>query len=123
MRLNSILLLLLVTSSAACTAPPSTAATQAAGSDKPALPNEKEATDAIIRMLDMADMQVEITTKLGTCIPAMDARHAGQIACTVAVRIGAGTSETQADFYRDGTTWEAQPSTSQEKLPFPDPAL
>lgn len=87
------------------------------------LPNQQEATDAIVTMLDLGDMQVPVTTKLGTCIPALEAEHPGQVACTVAISIGAGTSETQADFYRSGSTWLAQPSYSQEQLPFPDPAL
>lgn len=87
------------------------------------LPSQQEATEAIVKMLDLGDQYGPVTTKLGTCIAAMEAAHAGQVACTVAIIIGAGTSETQADFYRSGSTWLAQPSSSQEKLPFPDPAL
>ncbi|WP_394558200.1 hypothetical protein [Aquipseudomonas alcaligenes] len=87
------------------------------------LPSQQEATEAIVKMLDLGDMQDQVTTKLGTCIAAVEAEHAGQVACTVAISIGAGTSETQADFYRSGSTWQAQPSSSQDQLPFPDPAL
>jgi hypothetical protein len=73
----------------------------------------------------MMEMQEYKTAelKLGTCIPAVDAKHPGQIACTVSLKIGAGSSETQADFFRRGTKWVAQPSSSQDKLPFPDPKL
>lgn len=87
------------------------------------LPSQQEATEAIVKMLDLGDIQAQVTAKLGTCIAALEAEHPGQVACTVAIIIGAGTSETQADFYRSGASWLAQPSSSQEKLPFPDPAL
>ncbi|WP_156115042.1 hypothetical protein [Pseudomonas sp. ML96] len=87
------------------------------------LPNQQEATEAIVKMLDLGEMQDQVTAKLGTCIAAIEAEHAGQVACTVAISIGAGTSETQADFYRSGSAWQAQPSSSQDRLPFPDPAL
>ncbi|MBC9250837.1 hypothetical protein A9179_11170 [Pseudomonas alcaligenes] len=115
MRLHSTLLLL-------CLA----VATVHAETSAPAqltLPSQQEATEAIVKMLDLGEMQDQVTAKLGTCIAATEAEHAGQVACTVAIGIGAGTSETQADFYRSGSTWVAQPSSSQEKLPFPDPAL
>ena len=91
-------------------------------SDTPALPNTQEATQALLEMLDMQGQQ-NAEAKLGTCIPAVQAEHPGQVACTVAVKIGAGTSETQADFYRRGSQWVAQPSRSQDQLPFPDPKL
>lgn len=91
--------------------------------EKPVLPSPQEAKQAIVKMMDMAAMQNDITVKLGTCIPAIQAKHAGQVACTLAVKLGAGTSETQADFYRAAGKWVAQPSVSQDKLPFPDPAL
>ncbi len=90
---------------------------------KLALPSQQEAAQALIKILDMAAMRNSVTVKLGTCISAVDAEHAGQVACSVAVKIGAATSETQADFYRAGGSWVAQPSASQDKLPFPDPAL
>jgi hypothetical protein len=64
--------------------------------------------------------------RLGTCVPAVKASQKGQIACTVAVIIGAGSSETQVDFYRDPEKpgrWIAEPSESQDRLPFPDPKL
>ncbi|MEO8023110.1 hypothetical protein [Polaromonas sp.] len=88
----------------------------------PALPNTKEATQAFLETMEMQE-QREAELKLGTCIPAVQAKHPGQVACTVALKIGAGTSETQADFYRKGNKWVAQPSASQDQLPFPDPKL
>lgn len=88
----------------------------------PALPDVKEATQALLEMLDMKELQ-NAEVKLGTCIPAVDAKHPGQVACTVVLKVGAGSSETQADFYRKGNKWVAQPSTSQDQLPFPDPKL
>jgi|GEM_PF-773200 len=88
----------------------------------PVLPEAKEATQALLEMLDMKELQ-NAEAKLGTCIPAVDAKHAGQVACTVALKVGAGSSETQADFYRKGNKWVAQPSTSQDQLPFPDPKV
>jgi len=86
------------------------------------LPDAKEATQALLEMIDMKELQ-NAEAKLGTCIPAVDAKHPGQVACTVALKVGAGSSETQADFYRRGNKWVAQPSTSQDQLPFPDPKL
>jgi hypothetical protein len=124
MRIRSLLLLLCLASGAVFAAPPSgNAPAPKAIAGKLTLPNEKEATAAIVKILGLSDMQSQVAVKLGTCIPAIDAKHAGQVACTVTVKLGAGTSETQADFYRDGAIWDAQPSTSQDKLPFPDPAL
>jgi len=61
--------------------------------------------------------------RLGTCVAAADASHSGQKACTLSMKLGAAVNETQADFYWDGCRWMAQPSTSQDRLPFPDPAL
>jgi hypothetical protein len=94
----------------------------AAQAGTPALPNTQEATQALLEMLDMKEYK-NAEAKLGTCIPAVQAKHPGQVACTVALKIGAGSSETQADFYRRGSQWMAQPSTSQDQLPFPDPKL
>jgi hypothetical protein len=94
----------------------------AAQAGPPALPNTQEATQALLEMLDMKEYK-NAEVKLGTCIPALEAKHPGQVACTVALKIGAGSSETQADFYRRGNRWVAQPSSSQDKLPFPDPKL
>lgn len=86
------------------------------------LPDAKDATQAFLLMMDMQEYKNAVL-KLGTCIPAVEAKHPGQVACTVALKIGAGSSETQADFYRRGNKWVAQPSSSQDKLPFPDPKL
>lgn len=86
-------------------------------------PLEQQAAAAIVKMMPLGEIKAQVKAKLGTCIPALNAKHAGQVACTVAIRIGAGTTETQTDFYRSGATWVAQPSTSQDKLPFPDLAL
>ena len=60
---------------------------------------------------------------LGTCKPALQPHTTGQTACTLLVILGAGTSETQADFYWSGKEWVSTPSNSQSILPFPDPAL
>jgi hypothetical protein len=90
--------------------------------DTPSLPDTKEATQAFLEMLDMQE-EKNAEVKLGTCIPAIEAEHPGQVACTVALKIGAGSSETQADFYRHDNKWVAQPSSSQDQLPFPDPKL
>lgn len=86
------------------------------------LPDAKEATQAFLLMMEMQEYK-NAELKLGTCIPAVQAKHPGQVACTVALKIGAGSSETQADFYRRGNKWVAQPSSSQDQLPFPDPKL
>lgn len=87
-------------------------------------PSPEQATQAILEMMQLVDeLGGQASVKLGTCIPAVEAEHEGQIACTVAVVMGAGSSETQADFYRQGQKWVAQPSVSQDELPFPDPAL
>ena len=87
-------------------------------------PSPQKATQAILEMMQMTDeLAGQASVKLGTCIPALEAEYEGQIACTVAVMMGAGSSETQADFYRQGEKWVAQPSVSQDELPFPDPAL
>ena len=94
----------------------------AAAATAPVLPDAKEATQAFLLMMDMQEYKNAVL-KLGTCVPAVEAKHPGQVACTVALKIGAGSSETQADFYRRGNKWVAQPSSSQDKLPFPDPKL
>jgi hypothetical protein len=101
---------------------PAAAIPPAAQVGTPALPDTKEATQALLEMLDMKEYK-NAEAKLGTCIPAVGAKYPGQVACTVALKIGAGSSETQADFYRRGNRWVAQPSISQDKLPFPDPKL
>lgn len=81
---------------------------------------EAEAADAIVELTGLSELRA---VKLGTCIKAVEPEHAGQVACTVAVEIGAGTSETQVDFFKDKNKWIAQPSVSQDELPFPDPKL
>jgi hypothetical protein len=62
---------------------------------------------------------------IGTCIPtpAKYLQHKGQISCGFLIKNGAGSSESQADFYRTSEEWVAMPSSSQEELPFPDPKL
>lgn len=87
------------------------------------LPSIPEATDAIVGMLSGTGMPKPSRVKLGTCIAAVEASHPGQVACTVAVTLGAATNENQLDFYKVGKTWKVQPSVSQDKLPFPDPKL
>ena len=99
------------------------AAMAAPQAEKLVLPSPQDARQAIVKMMGLEAMQNDVTVKLGTCIAAVQAKHSGQVACTLAVKLGAGTSETQADFYRAGSKWLAQPSVSQDKLPFPDPAL
>lgn len=86
------------------------------------LPTPKEATQAFLEMMDVPELATA-QLKLGTCIPAVQAEYPDQVACTAAVTVGAGTSETQVDFYRDEGKWVAQPSSSQDQLPFPDPKL
>lgn len=85
-------------------------------------PSPDEATHAILQMMQMPELE-GAQVKLGTCMEAIEAQHEGQIACTLAIKTGAGSSESQADFYREAGQWVAQPSQSQDKLPFPDPAL
>ncbi|VFR37302.1 hypothetical protein BER2_0619 [plant metagenome] len=85
-------------------------------------PTEKEAATAVAEMLpDYADYLNGV--KLGTCIPAVAASQPGQVACTAAIRLGAAVNETQLDFVPRGQAWDAMPSSSQDKLPFPDPKL
>ncbi|KGD92400.1 hypothetical protein JL37_17285 [Achromobacter sp. RTa] len=87
------------------------------------LPSAAEATAAVAEMLSDYDLGVAPKAKLGTCVAAVDAKHPGQVACTVAVTLGAAVNENQLDFYKQGRQWKAQPSVSQDKLPFPDPKL
>jgi len=87
------------------------------------LPNPEEAKTAFTDMIGDPDLLSGSTIKLGTCVPAADAEYPGQTACTVAVLSPGGSSETQADFHWDGKRWIAQPSSSQDLLPFPDPKL
>jgi len=88
------------------------------------LPTPEEAKGAVMRMFDdpqMTKMMATGRVVIGTCKPASKAAHEGEIACTLAVVMGAGSSETQANFYRSGGQWTATPTT--ETLPFPDPKL
>lgn len=108
----------------ACTASEPQAATTNSTQAAPGkLPNPEEAKAAFTDMIGDPDFLGESTVKLGTCVPAIDAEHPGQTACTVAVISSGGSSETQADFHWDGKRWIAQPSSSQDLLPFPDPKL
>lgn len=101
--------------------PPSAKANaDASAGEQLELPTEAEAADAIVELTGLSELRA---VRLGTCIKAIEAEHAGQVACTVAVEIGAGTSETQVDFFKDKKKWIAQPSVSQDELPFPDPKL
>ena len=88
-----------------------------------ALPSTSEATVAIVDMFSGSGLPQPSRVQLGTCIAAVDPSHPGQLACTVAVTLGAATNETQLDFFKQGKQWKAQPSASQDKLPFPDPKL
>ncbi|RBL87828.1 hypothetical protein DDE05_00105 [Streptomyces cavourensis] len=87
------------------------------------LPTIAEATDAIVDMLEGTGLSRPSKVKLGTCVAAEEATHPGQVACTVAVTMGAVVNENQMDFYKQGKKWKAQPSSSQDKLPFPDPKV
>jgi hypothetical protein len=74
--------------------------------------------------LDSNDiMEQEIV--LGTCIPTPEKylQYKGQISCGFLLKNAAGSSESQADFYRTSEAWVAMPSSSQDELPFPDPKL
>lgn len=87
-------------------------------------PSPQEAKDAIQKLFDLpAELLNNATVQLGTCVPAVGAPYRGQITCTTLLRYNAGSSESQADFYRDPKTkiWVAGPPTTQEELPFPDP--
>ena len=88
-----------------------------------AIPTADEATQALVKLLGLSDMTGKVTATPGTCVRAIDAAHAAHVACTVAFHMGAGTSETQADSFLENDEWTAQPSSSQAKLPFPEPAL
>ncbi|WP_255576200.1 hypothetical protein [Comamonas sp. Y33R10-2] len=87
------------------------------------LPSIPEATDALVAMFAGSGLPRPSKLKLGTCIAAVEATYPGQVACTMAVTLRAATTESQIDFYKQGKKWVGQPSVSQDKLPFPDPAL
>ena len=89
-----------------------------------ALPTADEAKAAVIVMFGDPDLAAALKSghvKLGTCKKTSKPAHEGEIACTIAVAMGAGSSETQANFYRAGGKWVATPT--KEDLPFPDPKL
>ena len=89
-------------------------------------PSAKEAKEAVLQLIDedFVDVLGKAEFRLGTCVPAIKAEHKGQIACATAFVFPAGSSESQADFYKDSTgKWVARPSKSQDILPFPDPNL
>lgn len=96
---------------------------QFSSADTIKVPTVAEAKQATAELLgtEIGAMISEI--KLGTCIPAVNPTHPEQIACTILVKLGAATNETQSDFYQDKGKWIAMPSESQGKLPFPDPKL
>ncbi|MFW1798566.1 hypothetical protein ACG9YX_00750 [Acinetobacter nematophilus] len=97
--------------------------TQFANAEAVKIPTVPEAKQATAELLGTEISAMISEVKLGTCIPAVNATHSGQIACTVSVKLGAATNETQSDFYQDKDKWVAMPSESQDKLPFPDPKL
>jgi hypothetical protein len=74
---------------------------------------------------DMAELMKGDSIVLGTCIstPAKYTPRTGQYSCTFLVKSPGGSSESQADFYLTKDGWVAQPSASQDELPFPDPKL
>lgn len=87
-------------------------------------PSPQEAKDALRTLFELPPERLKnATVQLGTCVPALGAQYQGQISCTTLLRYNAGSSESQADFYRDPKTkvWVAGPPTTQEELPFPDP--
>lgn len=59
--------------------------------------------------------------KIGTCKKATKAKRGDAVACTLAIVTGAGSSETQANFFRANGRWTAEPT--EEDLPFPDPSV
>ncbi len=62
---------------------------------------------------------------LGRCIvtPAKYQPLPGQYSCTFLLLSPGGSSESRADFILTRQGWEAQPSATEDELPFPDPAL
>ena len=89
------------------------------------VPTPEEAKGAVIRMFDDPDVTRMMANGghvvIGTCVKTTKATKEGEVSCTLAVAMGAGTSETQANFYKEGGQWTATPT--EEKLPFPDPKL
>ena len=88
------------------------------------IPTPEEAKGAVVRMFDepvLTKAMQRGEVKIGTCKKTTKATHDGEVSCNVLVVTGAASSETQANLYRQGTTWVATPS--EEDLPFPDPKL
>ena len=88
------------------------------------VPTPEEAKGAVVRMFGdptMAKAMASGRVVIGTCKKTSKPTHDGEVACTIAIKMGAGSSETQANFYRAGGQWIATPT--EEALPFPDPAL
>lgn len=88
-----------------------------------ARPTPEQALTALAARFGDESLFRDVRVQLGTCKPALEAAHPGQVACTVLIRSPGGSSETQSDFHWDGRQWLAEPSGSQEILPFPDPAF
>ena len=88
------------------------------------IPSADDAKAAIMQMWSdpaLVTMLKAGRVKIGTCRKVFPTQRDNEIACTFAFVAGAGSSESQANFYRDNGKWVATPTT--EKLPFPDPAL
>ncbi|WP_321859883.1 hypothetical protein [Burkholderia cenocepacia] len=100
--------LLLAASIAACDATP-----------VPDRLSDVDATEAMKERFGLGDVMVF----LGSCIGAKNPTYSGQAACTVAIRSNGHGSETQADFHWNGKKWVAEPTRSQDLLPYPDPRL
>jgi hypothetical protein len=90
-------------------------------------PTNSEAEKALGNMFgpEMAELMKGDSIVLGTCIatPAKYTPRTGQYSCTFLLKSPGGSSESQADFYLTKGGWVAQPSASQDELPFPDPKL
>ncbi|HEM7804047.1 hypothetical protein KDX26_22655 [Burkholderia cenocepacia] len=100
--------LLLAASVAACDATP-----------VPDRLSDLDATYAMQERFGLGDVMVF----LGSCIGAKNPTYPGQAACTMAIRSNGHGSETQADFHWNGEKWVAEPTASQDLLPYPDPRL
>lgn len=90
---------------------------------KPTPSQAKIAFANMFRGTSMAERVKQNELVIGTCVstPAQNSQHQGQVSCTLLIKSSGGSSETQADFYQDSEVWLAQPSSSQDELPFPDP--
>jgi hypothetical protein len=90
-------------------------------------PNAAEAKQAIATMFGegAGEMIKAHEIVLGTCIatPAKYKPKPGQFSCTFLLKSPGGTSESKVDFYFKNKAWVAQPSSTDEELPFPDPKL